>query len=310
MQLLESIGNTPCVRLDSVWIKMEHLNPSGSVKDRIARFIVEKAEQSGQLKKGYRIVEATSGNTGIAFAMIGALKGYPVTIVMPKGLSRERKQMMLAFGADVIETHENCVKCAVEKTLEIAETNKKVFLPKQFENRWNWEEHQHHFAKELFRQVEAIDAFVAGVGTGGTLIGTGKAIRKRFPSAKLIAVEPAECPLLSKNQYGRHQIHGLHKGFTCRKHGIEGIGDGFIPKIVEENRELIDSIITVKTTDAQTAAAALAQRGYFVGPSSGANFLAAKKTLRQHQNVVTLFCDRGERYLSEQFFSGTTMKKP
>lgn len=302
--LLNAIGNTPLLELNDVFVKCEYLNPSGSIKDRIAKFIVQKAEQTGQLKKGYSIVEATSGNTGIAFALVGAAKGYSVQIVMPQGLSVERQEMLKALNAKLIFVHKNCVKCAIEKTRQIASQNKKVFLPKQFENPWNIEENEKVLGKEILNQLSGrrIDAIVAGVGTGGTLIGVGKALRKKFPKIKIIAVEPSECPLLSENKFGKHRIFGFHKGYTCKEHGIEGIGDGFIPKIVMDTRKLIDEVITVSTKNADATAKALAKRGFLVGPSSGANFWAAKKAQKQFKNVLTFFPDRGERYLSENLF--------
>lgn len=300
VDLLNAIGNTPLVRMQNIWVKLEYLNPSGSVKDRMIKFLLEKAEKTGELKKGFSVVEATSGNTGIALSMICAAKGYRAVVVMPKGLSAEREEMIKAFGAKVVLVHENCVKCAVEKTHSF---KKKVFFPRQFENPWNVEENERVFGKEILRQVSGkIDAFVAGVGTGGTLIGVGKALRKKFPNVRLVAVEPEECPLLSLNKFGRHGITGLHKGFTCKKHGIEGIGDGFVPKIVEQSKGFIDEVVRVSTGDAVAASNALAKKGFLVGPSSGANFLAALKIKKRFKNVVTLFPDRGERYLSERVF--------
>lgn len=300
MGLLDAIGNTPLAKVDGVWVKLEYLNPSGSIKDRVAKYIVEKAEKAGQLKKGYSIVEATSGNTGIAFALVGAEKGYKVIVVMPKGMSEERQEMMKAFGANIVFVHKECVKCAVQKTREF---RGKVFLPKQFENPWNVEENEKILGKEILRQLPGkIDAVVAGVGTGGTLIGVGKAVRKKFPNAKIIAVEPEECPLLSLNRFGRHPIFGFHKGFACKEHRIEGIGDGFIPKIVEQNRFLIDEVIRVKSKNAIRKSRELAKKGFLVGPSSGANLLAALRAKRKYKNVITFFCDRGERYLSEKIF--------
>jgi cysteine synthase A len=300
MGLLEAIGNTPLVKVEGVWVKLEYLNPSGSIKDRVAKYIVEKAEKTGQLKKGYSIVEATSGNTGIAFALVGAEKGYPVTIVMPKGMSEERAGMMRAFGARIVWVHRECVQCAVKKTRSF---RKKVFLPRQFENPWNVEENEKRLGKEILHQVpEKIGAVVAGVGTGGTLIGVGKALRKKFPEAKIIAVEPEECPLLSLNRYGKHAIFGLHKGFTCHEHRIEGIGDGFVPKIVEQNKYLIDEVIRVRSADALRKSRELAKKGFLAGPSSGANLLAALKAKKKYGTVITFFPDRGERYLSEKIF--------
>jgi cysteine synthase A len=165
------------------------------------------------------------------------------------------------------------------------------------------EENEKILGKELLQQFPGkIGAVVAGVGTGGTLIGVGKAIRKKFPHTKIIAVEPEECPLLSLNRYGKHSIFGFHKTFTCREHRIEGIGDGFIPKIVEKNRGLIDEVIRIPSKDAIRKSRELAKKGFLVGPSSGANLLAALKAKKKYKNVVTFFPDRGERYLSEKLF--------
>ena len=301
MSILDKIGNTELIELSGVKIKLEHLNPSGSVKDRIAKYITEKAESEGLLKKGYTIVEATSGNTGIAFSFVAAVKGYKMVAVMPKGMSREREQIMRGYGAKVLFSEKGCVKCAVEIAEKIA---KKIghYMPKQFENKWNIQEHEKNMGQEIIEQTKSIDCFIAGVGTGGTIIGVGKALKKAYPNIRIIAVEPKECALLSGEGYGKHKIFGLHKGFTCSNHRIEGIGDGFIPKIIEENRKLIDDVVAIKSSEAIEYARKLAKIGYFVGPSSGANFLASIKMKRKYKNVVTLFPDRGDRYLSENIF--------
>jgi len=300
MTLLDTIGNTPLIKLNGVNIKLEHLNPSGSIKDRIAKYIIERAERTGKLKKGYTVVEATSGNTGIAFSMVCALKGYKMVVIMPRGMSEERARIIRGYGGRIIFVKKDCVQCAVAETHKF---RSKVYFPRQFENDWNFEDHEKFLGKEIIKQVKKVDAFVAGVGTGGTLIGVGKALKKKFPKVKIIALEPEECPLLSKNRYGRHKIYGFHKGFTCRHHGIEGIGDGFIPKIVERNRKIIDEVIRIRSKDAINMCKNLAKRGYFVGPSSGANFLGALKLKKKYKNVVTLFPDRGTRYLSEGIFN-------
>ena len=296
MSILNSIGNTPMLNLDGVGVKLEYLNPSGSVKDRMAKHVIAKAERTGRLKKGYRVIEATTGNTGIAFSFVCAVKGYSTTIVMPKGLGVERERMIRNFGAELILVREHCPKCAVEQAEKLGK-RPRTYLPRQFENPWNIES-EAILGKEILKQTRRVDAFVAGVGTGGTLIGAGKAIQKRFPNAKLIAVEPAECPVLSESGFGKHKIHGIAKGPVCRPHRIPGIGDSFIPGIVERNRKLIDDVITIKSNDAIKEAKKLATLGYFVGPSSGANLLAAKRLKRKYKNIVTLFPDRGERYLS------------
>jgi len=300
--LLSSIGNTPMVKLKGVLVKLEHLNPSGSVKDRIARYIVDRAEATGQLKKGYTIVEATSGNTGIAFSLVAAVKGYKMIAVMPRGMSKERAAIMRAYGAKVVLVHKDCVKCAVNHAKRLSKRHG-YYMPRQFENPWNIEEHKSGMGKEIVREIKDIGCFVAGVGTGGTLIGAGSTIKKKFPNSSIIAVEPAECALLSGSGYARHKIFGIHKGYTCSHHAIEGIGDGFVPRIVEENRELIDGVVAVKSADALKETRRLARMGYFVGPSSGANFLAALKMKKSYKNVVTLFPDRGDRYLSEGIFN-------
>jgi cysteine synthase A len=306
--ILGAIGNTPMAKIDGVLVKLEHLNPSGSVKDRIARYIVSKAENSGELRNGYTIVEATSGNTGIAFSFVAALRGYGMIAVMPHGMSRERMQIIKGYGAKVmLAGRGGCVKCAVERAEAIARLPQH-YMPRQFENPWNMEEHETVMGPEILRQMskmnERIDCFVAGVGTGGTLLGCGRAIKKAFPKAALVAVEPAECALLSGSGYGEHRIFGLHKNACAkhRKHMIEGIGDGFIPKIVSSSRHMIDDIITVKSSDAVRETRRLCRMGYFVGPSSGANMLAARMLQKRYKNVVTLFPDRGDRYLSEKIF--------
>ncbi|MBI4163945.1 MAG: cysteine synthase family protein [Candidatus Aenigmarchaeota archaeon] len=301
MSILNCIGNTPMVEIEGIKIKLEHLNPSGSVKDRIAKYIVEKAEKTGLLKKGYTIVEATSGNTGIAFSFVAAVKGYKMVAVMPQGMSREREQIMSGYGAKVLFSERGCVKCAVGIAEKLAKTPRH-YMPRQFENKWNIEEHEIGMGKEILEQTGKVDCFVAGVGTGGTLIGVGKALMRENLNVQLVAVEPDECALLSGKGYGKHKIFGLHKGFTCADHRIEGIGDGFIPKIVEDNRKLIDDVIAIKSSEALEYSKKLAKLGYFVGPSSGANFLAALRLKKKYKNIVTLFPDRGDRYLSENIF--------
>lgn len=297
MTLLDSIGNTPLIKLGWVFIKLEYLNPSGSVKDRIARYIIDKAEKTKQLKKGYTIIEASSGNTGIAFSMVGALKGYKVKIVMPKGLSEERTKIIKALGADIVSVKKLCFTCAIKKADSLA--TKKVYRPNQFSNQWNIEEHEKGMGKEILKQVDKIDCFVAGVGSGGTLIGVGKAIRKKFPKAAIVAMEPDECSMLKDSGIGKMPV--THR-LVCKKHEIEGIADGLIAEIIQRNRDLIDNVVTIKSKDAINMTRKLATLGYFVGTSSGANYLAAQKLKNKYKNIVTLFPDRGERYLSLNFF--------
>lgn len=297
--ILDSIGNTPLINLEDIYVKCEYLNPSGSIKDRIANYIVEKAEKQGLLKKDYTIIEATSGNTGIAFSMVAAVKGYKMIACMPKGLSEERAGMMKAYGADVKYVKEDCFSCAIELAEKLGK-KKKTYLPRQFENHWNVEEHEKHLAEEILDQVKKVDAFVAGVGTGGTLIGVGKRLKKEFPNMDLFALEPDECNLLFSSGIGALNIVDAHN--VCKHHRIEGIGDGIIPKIISDNRDLIDGVITIKSKDAINACKHLSKKGFFVGPSSGANYLGAKFLKKKYKNVVTVFSDRGERYLSEHFY--------
>jgi cysteine synthase A len=307
-QIIDSIGSTPLAEIRGVYVKLEQLNPSGSVKDRIARHIVLRAEKAGLLKRGYRIVEATSGNTGISFSFVAALRGYGMTAVMPRGMSRERVQMMKVYGADVILAgSEACLKCAVERAERIAR-RPRHYMPRQFENPWNVEEHFQGIGREILMQMgslgKRIDCFVAGVGTGGTLIGVGRALKKRFPGARIVAVEPSESALLSGSGYGKGRAYRF-LGEACerhRSHGIEGIGDGFIPEIISRNRGVMDDVIRVSTGDAIAETRRLCRMGYFVGPSSGANMLAARMLKKRYRNVVTLFPDRGDRYLSEGIF--------
>lgn len=285
--ILDTIGNTPLIEVEGIKAKLETTNPSGSIKDRIALHMTEKAERLGKLKKGMKIIEVTSGNTGIAFAMISAIKGYKFLAVMPESMSVERKKMITAFGAKVILTpKEEDISGAIKKYDELVKKNPQAWLPKQFENQDNIEAHEIGTGKEILEQTNSkIDAFVAGTGTGGTLIGIAKALKKINPKIRIVGVEPAESPMISRGKQGFH--------------GIQGIGEGFVPKIIQDNLGLIDEFITIKSEDAINASKKLAiKHGILVGISSGANFLAAKKLKKHYRNVVTIFSDRGERYLS------------
>jgi len=283
----ELIGNTPMIKVDGILAKLETTNPTGSVKDRMAWHMVKKAEERGELKQGMKIIEVTSGNTGIGFAMISAIKGYKFIAVMPESMSIERRRMMKAFGAEIVLTPaEEDMDGAVKKYDELVEKNPDAWLPKQFENPDNPNAHEYGLGKEIVEQTQGkVDAFVAGIGTGGTLIGVARALKKANPNVKIIGVEPAESAVLSGGK------QGLHK--------IQGIGEGFIPKLVQENLNLIDEVIVIKSEDAITMSKELAIKyGLLVGISSGANFLAAKKLKERFENVVTILPDRGERYLS------------
>jgi cysteine synthase A len=280
------IGNTPLVKVDGILAKLETTNLTGSIKDRMAWYMIKKAEERGELKKRSKIIEVTSGNTGISFAMISAIKGYEFIAIMPESMSVERRKLMEAFGAKVILTPATeDMAGAVRKYNEVIKNDKSIWLPKQFENKNNIEAHEKGIGLEILKQTKGkIDAFVAGVGTGGTLIGVAKALKKFNLKIKIIGVEPSESAVLSGGKSGMHKI--------------QGIGEGFIPKIIGDNLGLIDEIITIKSEDAVNMSKELARKhGFLVGISSGANFLAAKKIKKRYKNVVTVFPDRGERYL-------------
>lgn len=287
------VGNTPMVEVDGVYAKLECANPCGSVKDRIAVHIIEESEKRGLLKPGMGIVEASSGNTGIAFSFFGRKKGYNVTIVMPEDMTEERKEVLRKLGTEL-------VLCSKGNFAEAAEIRDRIakergcFNPDQFSNPLNVECHFRTTGEEILEQIKSftdgpVGAFVAGVGTGGTLIGAGKKLRSRFPKVRIAAVEPEESPVMSGGEPGIH--------------GISGIGDGFIPKIVTDDdgalNSMIDEVICVRTDEAREASKYLSDRhGYCVGISSGANFLAAKRLAERFETVVTLFPDGYSRYQS------------
>ncbi|MFH1218613.1 MAG: cysteine synthase family protein [Candidatus Peregrinibacteria bacterium] len=286
MNILNTIGNTPLIEIDGIYAKLETTNPTGSIKDRMATYIIKMAERRGELKPNDQIIEVTSGNTGIALAMISAIKGYKFTAVMAESMSLERRRMMEAFNAKIILTPaKDDIKGAIKKYNELIKKYPNAYLPKQFENPDNIEAHRKGLGQEILKQAPNIQAFVAGTGTGGTLIGTALALKKSNPNIKIIAVEPAESAVLS--------------GKTPNLHRIQGIGEGFIPKIVQDNLPLIDDVITVKSIAAIKASKLLTKKyGVLVGISSGANFLAAQSLKSKFTNIVTVFSDRGERYLT------------
>ena len=291
--ILDAIGDTPLLELEGIYCKLEYLNPSGSVKARIAKYMIEKAEDEGLLKKGDTIVEATSGNTGNALSMVAAVKGYRMLVVMPEGLSGERIAISRAFGADVLEIGYFHVNQALEKARELGE-KEGYFCPSQFENEWNVEENCTWLGPEILDQLPegvAPDALVMGVGTGGTLIGVGQAFRKVNPDVKLFAMEPDESCTILCGEIGEHLI--------------EGISDGFVPGIFSRHGQLVNEALTVESKEAVEEMRRMA-RGYglFVGPSSGANLIAARKIQNanpQLKTIVTLLCDEGEKYISEHF---------
>jgi cysteine synthase len=285
--VLREIGNTPLLKVEGIYAKAEMLNPSGSIKDRMVAYAVEKAEERGELKPGQEIVELTSGNTGVALAMISAMKGYKFTAIFPESTSINKQRTIRLFGAEAILTPaQEGFPGAKKRYEEVCVQRPHAWLLKQFENPDAIEVHRIGTGREILRQMNGrkIDAFVAGVGTGGTLIGVAKALKEVNPGVKIVAVEPAESPVLSGGQSGIHRI--------------EGIGDGFIPKIISENRGMIDEIILIKSDDAIQMAEELARKhGLLVGICSGANMLAAKKVHGKYKTVVTVLTDRGDRYL-------------
>jgi cysteine synthase A len=288
--VLDAIGNTPLIQLEGVWVKLEYLNPSGSIKARIAKYMIEKAEKEGKLKPGDTIVEATSGNTGNALSMVAAVKGYKMIVVMPGGMSSERTAISKSFGAEILEVGDFHVNGALERAKDMG-TQDGFFCPQQFDNEWNVEENRSWLGPEILSQLPkgtAPDAFVMGVGTGGTLVGVGQAFKKANPDVKIVGMEPNESCTLACGEIGKHLI--------------EGIADGFVPGIFGRHASEIDEILAVPSEDAVAECQRLAsEHGLLVGASSGANMLAAKKLLERKdcKTVVTILCDEGEKYLSK-----------
>ncbi len=296
--VLDLIGDTPLVRLRrlppagaaQVWAKLERLNPGGSVKDRIAKSMVQAAEEAGLLEPGGTIVEPTSGNTGIGLAMVAAVKGYGLILVMPEGVSAERSALLRAYGAAVVlTTGERGMKGAISRAEELASRHGYVML-RQFSNPANPEIHRRTTAAEILAQIGHLDAFVAGVGTGGTITGVGEILKDALPGVEIVAVEPAGSPVLSGGSPGKHKI--------------QGIGAGFVPEVL--NVGVIDQIIQVTDQDAAETARRLArEEGVLAGISSGAAAWAALQVARrlgEGRTVVTLLPDTGERYLSTGLF--------
>jgi cysteine synthase A len=291
--ILDAIGDTPLLEVDGIFVKCEFLNPSGSIKARIANYIVERAEQAGQLKPGDTIVEATSGNTGNAFSMVAAVKGYRMIVVMPEGLSSERVAISRAFGAEVLFCGTFHVNVALERARELGR-QPGFFFPGQFESEWNVDENRELLGPEILAQLpegRVPDAFVHGVGTGGTLIGVGQAFRKVNPNVRLFAMEPSESRTILCGEVALHQI--------------EGISDGFVPGIFAQHRDLVNDTLGVGSAEAVAEMRKLARtRGLFCGPSSGAHLLAARRIREQHpelETVVTILDDEGEKYLHDFF---------
>jgi len=291
--ILDNIGNTPIFRLDrfdsaTVYAKAEFMNPGGSVKDRVAKYMIEQARNRGHIRPGSVLIEASSGNTGIGVALVGKLCGYKVIIVMPEDMSEERKKLIQALGAEVVLTDAGAsLTGAVEKAQELAKEYEGSYIIGQFVSADNPEIHYLTTANELWSQMEGrVDAFVAGVGSGGTLGGVGRFLKEQSPEIQVIAVEPKNSAALLGHE------PGLHK--------IQGIGDGFVPPALDVS--LIDDVVTVTDDEAIATTRQLARReGTLVGTSSGANVWAARevcKRLGPKKNVVTLLPDRIERYFS------------
>jgi cysteine synthase A len=290
--VLDAIGNTPLVRIDGVWVKLEYLNPSGSIKARIATYIIERAEAEGLLRPGDTIVEASSGNTGNAMSMVAAVKGYQMLVVMPNGLSQERTAISRAFGAEVMAVGDFHVNDALATVREIG-SRPGYFAPQQFDNEWNVEENRTWLGQEILDQLPVgvlPDAVVGGVGTGGTIVGVGQRFKEANPDCLVVAMEPDESCTILCGEIGKHLI--------------EGIADGFVPGIISRHRDELDRMVSV---DSETAVAEMRrlarQHGIFVGPSSGAHLVAARELLQEQglEHVVTFFCDEGEKYLQDYY---------
>ena len=288
MQKLSSlVGKTPLIQIsERIFAKFEGQNPSGSIKDRMASYIINHAEENGLIKKGDTIIEATSGNSGIAFAFLASERGYKCIIIMPSNMSEERKQMLRLYGAELIEVPDGKFDDAIALRDKMAQENG-YFNPNQFHNPLNIQAHYEGTGVEILHQhTSKISAFVDGTGTGGTLMGTTRLLKMYHPWMKVVAVEPAESPVMSGGEPGLH--------------GIQGIGDG--SKFMVNLKE-VDDIIIISTEEARQRARRLAkEQGLFVGISSGANILASERLLEKYPdmegNVITILCDRGERYLS------------
>lgn len=295
--ILETIGGTPLVRVNrlteglkaDVLVKVESFNPANSVKDRIGQAIVDAAEAAGELKPGGTIVEATSGNTGIALALVGAARGYKVILTMPETMSNERRVLLRAYGAEIVLTPGAAgMQGAVDKANEIIEQNEGAILARQFANEANPTVHYNTTGPEIWNDTDGnVDILVAGVGTGGTITGAGRFLKEKNPDLKAVAVEPSASPLLSEGKAGPHKIQGL--------------GANFIPEVLD--RKLVDEVIAISNEDAvETSRKLAAADGILGGISTGANLKAALELAQRSENegktIVTVVCDFGERYVS------------
>ena len=293
--VLDMIGNTPMIKLNNIgnsnlYVKLEKYNPAGSIKDRAVYYMVENLEKNELLKKGDVLVEATSGNTGIAVSMIGSLKGYKVIIVMPETMSVERRTLMKAYGAKLILTDGSLgMKGSIEKMNKLLSENSNYISLKQFDNEYNPLAHYETTGVEIYNQVKDIDIFVCGVGTGGTISGVGKYLKEQNPNIKVVAVEPEGSPVISKNKKGSHKI--------------QGIGAGFIPKNYNEN--VVDEVMTITDEESYEGVRIMAQKeGILVGISSGANIYAALKLCEMYpdKKIVTVAPDGIDKYMSMGIF--------
>jgi cysteine synthase A len=300
--ITELIGNTPLVRLNkvtadieaNVFAKLEGNNPGGSVKDRLGLAMIDDAEKRGILKENSVVIEPTSGNTGIALAMVCSVRGYRVILTMPESMSIERRNLIKAFGAEIVLTPaEGGMKGAIAKAHELKEKHEHGFIPMQFDNPANVEIHRKTTAREVWDDTDGrVDIFVAGVGTGGTITGVGQALKEKNPGIQIVAVEPADSPVLSGGEPGKHKI--------------QGIGAGFVPSIF--NRDVVDEVFVVENEEAMEMARAMSRKeGVFSGISSGANAHAAieigKRKQNEGKNLVVILPDTGERYLSTPLFN-------
>lgn len=289
--VLDAIGNVPLIQLKkmssgNVFVKAEYLNPGGSIKDRVAKYIIEIAEKEGKLKPGMAIIEATSGNTGIGLTLVGVQKGYQVICIMPENMSEERKKIIQAFGGKIIFTSaKGSLPGSIKKMREITEAEpEKYFVADQFVNPHNPEIHYQQTAPEIWNEMKGkVDVFVAGVGSGGTLQGIGKFLKEKNPKVKIVAVEPKNSSALLGREPGLHQI--------------QGIGDGFIPAVLDVKQ--VDMVFTVTDEEAiETTRQLSKEEGLLVGTSSGANVFAALHVDNGRNRVVTILPDRAERYFS------------